>query len=87
MADAEPVPEADREEQELPPTPDPRAGHPHPADRPEADVLEQETPVAEPAAPPGADAEREEDGDWLAERREPDEQTAHAGWIEQHTEP
>lgn len=81
MADHDAVPEADWEEQELPATPDLRTGHPHPADRPEADVLEQEVPVGdvEPEPQPGMDAERtEEDEDWLGERREPEEPTGEA---------
>lgn len=86
--DVDQVPEADREEQELPPTPDPRQGHVHPDDRPEADVLEQELPVTEPEPEPapGMDAERREEGDWLVERREPEE-APDADWLEQHTEP
>lgn len=88
MADLDPVPEADREEQELPPTPDPRAGHPHPEELPEADVLEQEVPVVDvPPSPPGIDAERTEEAeDWLGERREPDQQVSDSDWLEQHTE-
>ncbi len=80
MADHDAVPEADWEEQELPPTPDLRTGHPHPEDRPEADVLEQEVPVGDVEPQPGMDAERtEEDEDWLGERRDPEEPTGEAG--------
>jgi hypothetical protein len=55
------VPEADRQEQELPADPDPRRGHDHPPEEPEADVLEQEIPAADDdAGPAGVDAERVE---------------------------
>lgn len=80
MPDADPVPEADREEQELPPSADLRVGHRHPTDRPEADVLEQELPVGDVEPPPGMDAERSEEEDWTAERREPDPSTDPADW-------
>ena len=43
----EPVPEADRQEQEEPPSHAPRRDHHHRFDQPEADVLEQEIPVGE----------------------------------------
>lgn len=86
MPDTEPVPEADREEQERPPSADLRAGHPHPADRPEADVLEQEQPVVDVEPPPGVDADRSEEEDWLAERREPDDPANPADRLDRHTE-
>jgi hypothetical protein len=54
----DPVPEADRLEQETPPSHDPREGHPLPADAPDADVLEQELPVADDEESAALDAER-----------------------------
>lgn len=78
MSDVEPVPEADREEQDQPPSLDPRAGHPHPPDRPEADLLEQEQPVVDVGPPSGVDAERSEEEDWPGERRGPDDRTDDA---------
>ena len=88
MADLDPVPEADREEQALPPTADPRTGHRHPDDVPEADVLEQEVPVVDEPPATGLDAERtEDDEDWSGERREPGEQATGSDWPDQHTEP
>lgn len=55
------VPDADRREQELSADPDPRRGHDHPPEEPEADVLEQEIPAADgDAGPVGVDAERVE---------------------------
>jgi len=60
----EPVPEADRQEQELPPERDPRGRHPHPPDLPEADAVEQELPADGSAdeldQPPVTDADRVE---------------------------
>ena len=58
MAGSEPVPEADRLEQEMPPARDEREGHPVPPEAPEADVLEQETPVELSEGETGIDAER-----------------------------
>lgn len=63
------MPEADRQEQEIPAPQDPRPVHNHPAEVPDADALEQETSVAETDVPVGIDAEREEpvsDDDWGA---------------------
>lgn len=73
---ADPVPEADRLEQETPASPDataagPRHGdHPLPPDAPDADVLEQELPLVEGVQSGGIDAERTEpvsDEDWAAD--------------------
>lgn len=70
----DPVPEADRLEQEMPPDPDARDQRgstgirPVPAEAPEADVIEQDLPLAEDAEPRGIDAERSEptsDEDWI----------------------
>jgi hypothetical protein len=53
--------EADRSEQREPGAADPRRGHRHPLDEPEADVLEQELPAADGGdAPTGLDADRVE---------------------------
>ncbi len=67
------IPEADGREQRLPPETDFRLGRDHDADRPEADVLEQELPaghVDAAAAEPVVDADRIEpidDSDWLVD--------------------
>lgn len=71
------IPEADRREQDLPPEVDLRLGRAHDADRPEADVLEQELPVghvAEAEAEPVVDADRIEpvdDSEWLIDEVDP----------------
>ncbi len=73
---ADPVPEADRLEQETLAAPDataagPRHGdHPVPPEAPDADVFEQELPLLEGDQPVGIDAERTEpvsDEDWAAD--------------------
>ena len=67
MAPSDDVPEADRLEQEMPPTRDGRDLHPIPPDAPDADVLEQELPVVEEGEEAGIDAERTEpisDDEW-----------------------
>lgn len=70
----DPVPEADRLEQEMPPDPDAldvRGStriRPLPLEATEADVIEQELPLAEDVLPHGVDAERSEstsDEDWV----------------------
>ncbi len=72
MAPVDDVNEADRLEQEMPPTRDGRDLHPIPPDAPDADVLEQELPLVEEAEEPeeaGIDAERIEpvsDEDWAS---------------------
>lgn len=63
-ATRDPVPEADRLEQELPAEPQPRseprlAHRPH-ADAADADVFEQALPLADAATDRGIDAERSE---------------------------
>ena len=68
MPGSEPVPEADRLEQEMPPARDERENHPVPPEAPEADVLEQEMPTALSGEETGIDAERIEpvaDEDWV----------------------
>jgi hypothetical protein len=51
----------DVEEPVAPAGADPRRGHPHPPDEPEADLLEQELPADDDVdAPTGLDAERVE---------------------------
>jgi hypothetical protein len=72
---ADPVPEADRLEQDTPASPDAGAGprhgdHPLPPDAPDADVFEQELPLLEDDQSVGIDAERTEpvsDEDWATE--------------------
>lgn len=64
VATNDPVPEADRLEQELPAEPEDHpdargAARPH-ADASEADAFEQELPLADAASNPGIDAERSE---------------------------
>lgn len=64
MATNDPVPEADRLEQELPVEPEDhletRGGtRPH-ADASDADAFEQQLPLADAASDPGIDAERSE---------------------------
>ena len=64
------VPAADRREQQMPLTVDPRAAYEHPLDRPIADVLEQEIPIGDAALSPGIDDERVEpldDSEWREE--------------------
>lgn len=59
MAPKDPVPEADHLEQEMPAERDERHLHPIPPDAPDADVFEQELPVAETTdGSRGLDAER-----------------------------
>ena len=63
------MPEADRLEQETPPSGDPpfTTSHPLPSEVPDADALEQELPVSAtdapvPGSPAGIDDERTESG-------------------------
>ena len=65
------VPAADRQEQETPRVIDPRLGHPHDPDQPEADVLEQELPIDDAEDEVGVDDDRLEpidDADWFDEQ-------------------
>lgn len=69
VAPSDPVPEADRLEQEMPVTRDEREARAHPPDAPDADVLEQELPLVEEEEPQPLDAERSEpvsDDGWAA---------------------
>lgn len=72
MAPTDPVPEADRLEQGMPPAHDERGTRPLRSDVPDADALEQELPVAGGGEEVvGIDAERVEpvsEDDWLATR-------------------
>lgn len=63
MAGWEPVPEADRLEQDMPPSGGARASRPLPPDVPDADAIEQELPVSATDVPDsvvGIDDERSE---------------------------
>lgn len=73
----DPVPEADRLEQQMPQerdVPGPQGKtvlHRRPIEAPEADVYEQDLPVAGRVESPGIDAERSEpvaDDDWAEDR-------------------
>jgi hypothetical protein len=67
VTSSEPVPEADRLEQEMPTVADRRDAHSPSDDAPEADAYEQELPLVDPPSPGGTDAERSEpvsDDEW-----------------------
>lgn len=60
MPTNDPVPEADRLEQEQPVAPEDHPGHVTHPDAAEEDVLEQELPLADAAVDTGIDADRSE---------------------------
>lgn len=66
MTTNDPVPEADRLEQEVPAQPEDRPNHRSHAEASEADAFEQELPLSESPTDRGIDAERSEP--WTTKR-------------------